>query len=172
MSDDSRLADLRRRVELDPMSIAFAALAEEYRRSGRPEEAVAVCRAGLTRHPAYLSARVTLGRALLDLQHLDAAEAELRQVLALAPENLAARRAMGELQQRRAEAGIGGAPSGVPPGSAAAVIPFGSSPMPAHIPASGRSAVTPEDDSREEQPVLLSLDRFLDAIVSLKQPSI
>jgi predicted Zn-dependent protease len=68
----TRIEDLRRRVEADPTSIAFAALAEEYRRLGRFQDAVDVCRRGLARHPAYLSARVTLGRALIELDQLEA----------------------------------------------------------------------------------------------------
>ena len=38
MADNPRLDDLKRRVQLDPTSIAFAALAEEFRRAGRFEE--------------------------------------------------------------------------------------------------------------------------------------
>ena len=87
MADHSpRIDDLRRRVLRDPASIAFAQLAEEYRRAGALEEAVEVCRAGLARHAGYLSARVTLGRALLELGQLDAALEELNAVLAGAPE--------------------------------------------------------------------------------------
>ncbi len=47
MADESRIDDLRRRVQKDPASIAFAQLAEECRRAGRFDEAVEVCRAGL-----------------------------------------------------------------------------------------------------------------------------
>lgn len=168
MNDDSRLTDLRRRVESDPMSIAFAALAEEYRRSGQPEEAVAVCRAGLARHPAYLSARVTLGRALLDLRELDAAEAELQQVLALAPENLAAMRALAELRQCRRDAFSQGSDA-EPVAPASNVIPFEAHAMPADINAAGAHDLPPGPQNGECGSVLLSLDRFLDAIVSLKQ---
>ena len=75
--DNSRIEDLRRRVQKDPASIAFAQLAEECRRAGQFEEAVEVCRAGLAIHPGYLSARVTLGRALLELGQLDEAQHEL-----------------------------------------------------------------------------------------------
>jgi tetratricopeptide (TPR) repeat protein len=85
---------------MDPASIAFAALAEEYRRVGRFEDAVATCEAGLTRHPAYLSARVTLGRALLELSRYDEARAQLEQVLRVAPENLAAIRALADIHSR------------------------------------------------------------------------
>lgn len=96
----SRIDELRRRVQSDPASIAFAQLAEEYRRSGQTDEAVRVCREGLTRHPGYLSARVTLGRALLDLGRLSDAQGELEFVVAEAPENLAAVRGLAEIFQR------------------------------------------------------------------------
>jgi Flp pilus assembly protein TadD len=96
-----RLEDLRRRVEKDPASIAFAQLAEECRRLGRHQESIDVCRDGLNRHPGYLSARVTLGRSLLHLGQLDEAEQELETVLQGAPENLAALRAMGDIYRRR-----------------------------------------------------------------------
>jgi len=96
-----RLEDLRRRVEKDPASIAFAQLAEECRRLGRHQESIDICRDGLNRHPGYLSARVTLGRSLLHLGQLDEAEQELETVLQGAPENLAALRAMGDIYRRR-----------------------------------------------------------------------
>lgn len=100
MAESSRIEELRRRVQLDPASIAFAALAEEYRRAGRNEEAVSVCRAGLERHPAYLSARVTLGRALLEMGQYEDARTELEHVLRLAPENLAAIRGLADIHSR------------------------------------------------------------------------
>jgi hypothetical protein len=100
----SRIDDLRRRVEADPASIAFAQLAEEYRRAGQTEEAVRVSREGLTRHPGYLSARVTLGRALLDLGQLPDARTELQFVATEAPENLAAVRGLAEIFHREGDA--------------------------------------------------------------------
>src|SRR5436190_13195818 len=101
MADNQRIDDLRRRVQKDPASIAFAQLAEECRRAGQVEEAVDVCRAGLAIHPGYLSARVTLGRALIELNELDAALNELTTVLKSAPENLAAIRGIAEIHHRR-----------------------------------------------------------------------
>jgi len=101
VAENSRLEDLRRRVQKDPASIAFAQLAEECRRAGQHEESVEVCRAGLAIHPGYLSARVTLGRALIELDHLDEAQAALDLVLKSAPENLAAIRGLAEIQHRR-----------------------------------------------------------------------
>jgi tetratricopeptide (TPR) repeat protein len=99
--DNPRIEELRRRVQKDPASIAFAQLAEEHRRTGDYAEAARVCRAGLARHPSYLSARVTLGRALIELGQYEDAEAELEFVLRSAPENLAAIRGLGEIHQRR-----------------------------------------------------------------------
>ena len=64
MADSPRIEELKRRVQSDPASIAFAALAEEYRRAERFEEAIETCTAGLIRHPILSSAHVTLGRAL------------------------------------------------------------------------------------------------------------
>ena len=94
---------IRRRVQADPASIAFAQLAEECRRAGENDEAVGICRAGLNFHPDYLSARVTLGRALSELGRLDEAHAELFIVLNAAPDNLAANRAMAEVYQQRGQ---------------------------------------------------------------------
>src|SRR5882672_1583347 len=101
MADSQRIDDLRRRVQRDPTSIAFAQLAEECRRAGHYQEAVDVCRTGLDLHPGYLSARVTLGRALIELNDLDVALAELEHVLKSAPENLAAIRGVAEIHHRQ-----------------------------------------------------------------------
>lgn len=81
--------------------MAFAQLAEELRRAGANDEAVAVCRAGLVHHPDNLTARVTLGRALVELGQLEDAFTELTFVLDAAPGNLPAIRALAEVYQRR-----------------------------------------------------------------------
>ncbi len=103
MVDQSRIDTLRRRVREDPASVAFSALAEEYRRAGLLTEAVETCRAGLERQPAYVSARVTLARALAALGDLDAATSEFARVIDAAPENLAAQRDLAELYLRRGD---------------------------------------------------------------------
>jgi tetratricopeptide (TPR) repeat protein len=103
VADNPRIIELRRRVQADPSSIAFAQLGEELRRAGVNEEAIDVCQTGLARHPGYLSARVTLGRALLDLGQLDDAHVELSVVVENAPDNLAAIRGLAEIHQRRGE---------------------------------------------------------------------
>lgn len=104
MSANPRIEDLRRRIQRDPASIAFAQLAEEHRRAGQFDEAVHVARAGLVHHPAYLSARITLGRALLEVDRLDEAATEFTYVLQAAPDNVIAVRELADLDRRRAKA--------------------------------------------------------------------
>jgi Tfp pilus assembly protein PilF len=96
-----RIDDLRRRVESDPASIAFAQLAEEYRRAGDFDQAITTARAGLDVHPGYLSARVTLARALLEVGQLEEAQSEFETVLRHAPDNLAAIRGLADLHHRQ-----------------------------------------------------------------------
>jgi len=93
----SRLEALRRRLEADPESAAFAALAEEYRRLGRHAEAIELCEEGLRRHPDYASARVTLGCSLLETGEVERARHELQLALDRAPDNLAAQRALDQV---------------------------------------------------------------------------
>lgn len=99
----SRLEELRRRVKSDPASVAFAALAEELRRAGQFDEAIATARAGLAKHPGYVSGHVTLGRSLVGAGKLDEARLELERVLGVAPDNLVALKTLGELHQLLAE---------------------------------------------------------------------
>ena len=119
MADSRKIEELKRRVQQDPASIAFAALADEYRRAGQFHDAIETCRAGLLRHPAYVSARVTLGRALVEVGEYDEAQTHLEQVLLSAPENLAAIRALADIHERRGDAPMAGletpAPVAAPP---------------------------------------------------------
>ena len=64
------------------------------------QEAVEACRSGLAVHPGYVSARVTLGRALIGLHQYEPAQQELEQVLKTAPENLAAIRGLADALNR------------------------------------------------------------------------
>lgn len=94
MATANPLDELRRRIGHGAAPGAFAALAEEHRRAGRLDQAVAVCREGLERYPTYVSARVTLGRALLDLGDIQGAIGELDHAVEQAPDNLAAVRTL------------------------------------------------------------------------------
>jgi len=98
----ARLAELERRVQSDPAPFVYAQLAEEYRRAGRLSDAVTCCRSGLERHPGYLSARLILARSLTALARWDEAAEEYEQVVAAAPDNLAATRELAEIYEKRA----------------------------------------------------------------------
>jgi tetratricopeptide (TPR) repeat protein len=93
---DSRIDDLRRRLERDPGSRLFAQLAEEYRKAGNHADAIRVARTGLAQHPSYPSARLTLGRALLDSGDPGGARTELEAALRDAPDNILASRFLGQ----------------------------------------------------------------------------
>jgi hypothetical protein len=79
---------------------AFGGIAERFRRAGDLDRAIALCREGLQKFPDSLSARVTLGWALLDHGKYEDARQELEQVLKRAPDNLAAIRGLAELHDR------------------------------------------------------------------------
>ena len=71
--------------------------AEKLRRSGNPQGAIDLCRDALVRFPGHLSARVTLGWALLDLGRLKEAREEFEVVRKSAPDNFAAIRGLAQL---------------------------------------------------------------------------
>jgi tetratricopeptide (TPR) repeat protein len=96
VATNPRIEDLRKRIEKDPGSRLFAQLAEELRKDGELEDAIRVAREGLQKHPNYPSARMTLGRALLDTGDWTAARTEFEIVLKSAPDNILASRYLGE----------------------------------------------------------------------------
>ncbi len=100
MPGDPRIEALRRRLREDPSSMAFSVLAEEYRRAGHHAQAIETCRAGLARYPTNVSARITLGRALLEIDEPDLARSEIERVLRIAPHNVPAIRGLAELEYR------------------------------------------------------------------------
>lgn len=106
MASNARIDDLRKRLEKDPGSRLFAQLAEELRKAGELAEAIGVSREGLQKHPTYPSARMTLGRALMDSGDVAAARSEFESVVKGAPDNILASRFLGECLE-----GLGDAPA-------------------------------------------------------------
>ena len=103
--DDEALAGAIRRHEerlaREPGSLAFAQLADLYRKAGRTREAVALCREGLRRHPAYATARLILAKSLLAEGDVDAALAELAAILRASPKDVQCHRLAAEAHRRR-----------------------------------------------------------------------
>lgn len=104
MSDDRGLADAIRRHEerlaRDPESLAFAQLADLYRKAGRTAEAVALCREGLQRWPHYTTARLILAKTLLADGQPEAALAEANAILQTSPKDVQCHRLAAEVHRR------------------------------------------------------------------------
>jgi tetratricopeptide (TPR) repeat protein len=105
VADNTRIDELRRRLDKEPGSRLFAQLAEELRKEGELSDAIRVARTGLLQHPAYPSAHMTLGRALLDTGDLAGARAQFEAVLRGAPDNILASRFLGETLETMGDLG-------------------------------------------------------------------
>jgi tetratricopeptide (TPR) repeat protein len=75
------------RFAREPSAQAHAALAEAYRRAGRVDEAITLCRRGLERHPGYATARLVLARALVDRGALGEGRGEAERFLRGEPDH-------------------------------------------------------------------------------------
>ena len=100
-ADDIRHHEAR--LARDPSSQAYAALAEAYRRGGRLDDAIRVCRQGLERHPAYSTARFILAKVLLDRDEVLEARVEVERFLEAEPDHEPALRIATECALRLAD---------------------------------------------------------------------
>ena len=104
MVDERGLVDAIRRHEermaRDPDSLAFAQLADLYRKAGRTGEAVATCREGLRRWPHYTTARLILAKTLLAEGQHEAALGEISAILQTSPKDVQCHRLAAEIHRR------------------------------------------------------------------------
>jgi tetratricopeptide (TPR) repeat protein len=102
--DDQTIVGAIRRQEerlaRDPASLAFAQLADLYRKAGRTRDAIALCRNGLTRYPHYTTARLILAKALVADGQLAPAQVELEAILEMSPNDVQCHRLAAEIQRR------------------------------------------------------------------------
>jgi tetratricopeptide (TPR) repeat protein len=102
--EDRALADAIRRheerVARDPESLAFAQLADLYRKAGRTGDAVGCCREGLRHWPHYTTARLILAKTLLAEGQLEPALAELGTILQTSPKDVQCHRLAAEVHRR------------------------------------------------------------------------
>jgi tetratricopeptide (TPR) repeat protein len=89
------------RLQRDPASLAFAQLADLYRKSGRTQEAIGLCRSGLARYPHYTTARLILVKALIDEDRLAEALTELTEALESSPRDVQSHRLAAEIHRRQ-----------------------------------------------------------------------
>jgi tetratricopeptide (TPR) repeat protein len=102
--DDQTIASAIRRQEerlaRDPASLAFAQLADLYRKAGRTRDAIALCRNGLTRYSHYTTARLILAKALVADGQLAPAQVELEAILEVSPKDVQCHRLAAEILRR------------------------------------------------------------------------
>jgi tetratricopeptide (TPR) repeat protein len=102
--DDLAMAAAIRRQEerlaKDPTSLAFAQLADLYRKAGRAADAIATCRSGLQRYPHYTTARLILAKTLLAENDPTAALAEIEAILQVSPKDVQCHRLAAEAYRR------------------------------------------------------------------------
>lgn len=91
-----KIEELRGRLKSDPKSRLFYPLAEELRKISQFNEAESVLRGGLSSHPTYLSAWVSLGRVLRDQKKNPEAAEALNKALQLDPGNVVAARLLAD----------------------------------------------------------------------------
>src|ERR1041384_2565046 len=91
-----KIEELRFQLKTDPKSRLFYPLAEELRKVGACAEAEQVLRVGLTNHPTYLSAWVSLGRVLRELGKNEEAIEALSKALQVDPGNGVAARILAD----------------------------------------------------------------------------
>jgi tetratricopeptide (TPR) repeat protein len=103
-ADEVALAATIRRQEerltKDPTSLAFAQLADLYRKAGRPADAIATCRSGLLRYPHYTTARLILAKTLLAENDPAAALEEIEAILQVSPKDVQCHRLAAEAHRR------------------------------------------------------------------------
>jgi tetratricopeptide (TPR) repeat protein len=104
-AEDAQLeAAIRRheeRVQRDPGSLAFAQLADLYRKAGRTTDAITVCRQGLAKFPQYMTARLILAKACVAEGLLEDAAAETQAMLTTNPRDPQARRLAADIARQR-----------------------------------------------------------------------
>jgi tetratricopeptide (TPR) repeat protein len=103
-ADDVAMAATIRRQEerlaKDPTSLAFAQLADLYRKAGRPSDAIATCRSGLQRYPHYTTARLILAKTLLAENDPGEALVEIEAILQVSPKDVQCHRLAAEAHRR------------------------------------------------------------------------
>jgi tetratricopeptide (TPR) repeat protein len=104
VTDDRGVSDAIRRHEerlaRDPESLAFAQLADLYRKAGRAGAAIELCRQGLRRWPNYATARLILAKALVAEGQHEEALTEVEAILRASPKDVQCHRLAAEVHRR------------------------------------------------------------------------
>jgi tetratricopeptide (TPR) repeat protein len=102
MQNSPRIEELRQKFHENPRRY-FAPLANEYRKAGDPEQAIAICRAHLAQQPGHMSGHVVYGQALYDAHRTEEAREVFKLALVLDPENIIVLRHLGDIARQRGD---------------------------------------------------------------------
>ncbi|HMA22062.1 MAG TPA: tetratricopeptide repeat protein, partial [Gemmatimonadaceae bacterium] len=102
MQGSTRIDELRQKFHENPRRY-FAPLANEYRKAGDPEQAIAICRAHLAQQPGHMSGHVVYGQALYDAKRTEEARAVFEKALSLDPDNAIVLRHLGDIAREKGE---------------------------------------------------------------------
>jgi tetratricopeptide (TPR) repeat protein len=94
------IEQLERRYAEHPQGLAFAHLADAYRRAGEFGKAEGLLLHGLKNHSDYISGYNVLGRVYIDSERYADAHEQFSKVLELDPQNMIAMKALGDLAVR------------------------------------------------------------------------
>lgn len=96
MASSARIEELQKKFDENPKRY-FAPLANEFRKAGDLEQAIALCRAFLPQQPAHMSGHIVFGQALFEAKQHEEARTVFETALSLDPENLIALRYLGDI---------------------------------------------------------------------------
>src|SRR3712207_2351798 len=102
MSTSLRIEELKKKFDENPRRY-FAPLANEYRKAGDLQQAIAICQAHLPQQPGHMSGHIVYGQALFEAKQFDQARTVFETALALDPENLIALRYLGRSEEHTSE---------------------------------------------------------------------
>ncbi len=103
MQGSARIDELRQKFHENPRRY-FAPLANEYRKAGDPEQAIAICRAHLAQQPAHMSGHVVYAQALYDAGRVDESRVVFEKALSLDPDNAIVLRQLGDISRQKGDA--------------------------------------------------------------------
>ncbi|MDQ6829690.1 MAG: tetratricopeptide repeat protein, partial [Gemmatimonadota bacterium] len=102
MAYSALIDDLEKQFAENPRRV-FARLANEYRKAGDLERAIAYCRAHIPTAPSYISGYIVLGQALFESQRFEEARQAFETALNLDPENLIALKQLGDVARQNGD---------------------------------------------------------------------
>src|SRR5215213_5416753 len=102
MPGSTRIDELRQKFHENPRRY-FAPLANEYRKAGDPEQAIAICRAHLAQQPGHMSGHAVYGQALYDAQRPEEARVVFEKALSLDPDNTIVLRQLGDIARENGD---------------------------------------------------------------------